>query len=208
VIILSYKLDRLISRFDIYIMEKKEQILETALNLFIENGFDKTPTSRIALDAGVATGTLFHHFKTKEELINALYFEIKTDISKIISEGLEKAEGIKEKMHLIWHNYLSWAMKHPKRLQFLTQFSESQYITKLTKQRIYDEHLRFVFEIIEDGKKRGIFYNLPNELLTSIFGGVLHQIIRFILEAPVNFDDKEFIDEAFMASWNAIAKSS
>ena len=189
-------------------MEKKEQILETALNLFIENGFDKTPTSRIALDAGVATGTLFHHFKTKEELINALYFKIKTDISKIVSEGLEKAEGIKEKMHLIWHNYLSWAMKHPKRLQFLTQFSESQYITKLTKQRIYDEHLRFVFEIIEEGKKQGVFYNLPNELLTSIFGGVLHQVVRFILETPIIFDDKEFIEEAFTASWNAIARSS
>jgi len=65
-----------------------------------------------------------------------------------------------------------------------------------------------VFEIIEEGKKQGIFYNLPNELLTSIFGGALHQIIRFILETPINFDDKEFIEEAFMASWNAIAKSS
>ena len=189
-------------------MEKKEQILETALNLFIENGFDKTPTSRIALEAGVATGTLFHHFKTKEELINALYFEIKTDISETISEGLEKAGGIKEKMHLIWYNYLSWAMKYPKCLRFLTQFSESRYITKLTKQRIFDVHFRFVFEIIEEGKKQGIFHNLPNELLTSIFGGVLHQIIRFILETPMNFDDKEFIEEAFMASWNAIAKSS
>jgi len=189
-------------------MEKKEQILETALNLFIQNGFDKTPTSRIAVEAGVATGTLFHHFKTKEELINALYFEIKTDISETIIEGLEKAGGIKEKMHLIWHNYLSWARKYPKCLQFLTQFSESQYITKLTKQRILDVHFRFVFEIIEEGKKQGIFHNLPNELLTSIFGGVLHQIIRFILETPMNFDDKEFIEEAFLASWNAIAKSS
>jgi AcrR family transcriptional regulator len=189
-------------------MEKKEQILETALNLFIEHGFDRTPTSKIALDAGVATGTLFHHFKTKEELINALYFEIKTDISGTVSEGLEKAGEIKEKMHLICHNYLSWAMRYPKRFQFLTQFSESQYITKLTKQRILDEHLRFVFEIIEAGKKQGVFHNLPNELLTAIFGGVLHQIIRFILETPMNFDDKEFIDQAFIASWNAIAKSS
>ena len=141
-------------------------------------------------------------------MINALYFEIKINISKIISEGLEKAEGIKEKMHLIWHNYLSWAIKHPKRLQFLAQFSESQYITKLTKQRILDVHFRFVFEIVEEGKKQGIFHNLPNELLTSIFGGVLHQIMRFILETPMNFNDKEFIEEAFMASWNAIAKSS
>ena len=65
-----------------------------------------------------------------------------------------------------------------------------------------------MFEIIEEGKKQGNFHNLPNELLTSIFGGVLHQIIRFILETPMNFDDKEFIEEAFMASWNAIAKSS
>ncbi|MCK5033837.1 MAG: helix-turn-helix transcriptional regulator, partial [Calditrichia bacterium] len=52
--------------------EKREAILKATLNLLVERGFHDTPTSLIAKEAGVATGTLFHHFKNKEELINAL----------------------------------------------------------------------------------------------------------------------------------------
>ena len=50
-------------------MNKREKIFSTALNLFVEHGFHGTPTSKIAKEAGVANGTLFHHFNTKEDLI-------------------------------------------------------------------------------------------------------------------------------------------
>jgi AcrR family transcriptional regulator len=54
--------------------EKKQQIMNAALKLFVENGFHGTSTAEIAKTAGVATGTLFHHFKTKQELINNQHF--------------------------------------------------------------------------------------------------------------------------------------
>ena len=54
-------------------MTKREKILQTAMNLFIDKGIQSTSTALIAKEAGVATGTLFHHFKTKEELVHALY---------------------------------------------------------------------------------------------------------------------------------------
>ena len=53
--------------------EKELQILNASLKLFVENGFHGTSTAEISKSAGVATGTLFHYFKTKEELINRLY---------------------------------------------------------------------------------------------------------------------------------------
>jgi AcrR family transcriptional regulator len=53
--------------------EKELQILNASLNLFVERGFHGTSTAEIAKSAGVATGTLFHYFKSKEELINRLY---------------------------------------------------------------------------------------------------------------------------------------
>ena len=49
--------------------EKKQSILDASLKLFVENGFHGTSTAEIAKTAEVATGTLFHYFKTKEELI-------------------------------------------------------------------------------------------------------------------------------------------
>ena len=52
--------------------EKKELILETALKLFAERGFDTTPTSQIAKEAGVSEGLIFRHFTNKEGLMDAI----------------------------------------------------------------------------------------------------------------------------------------
>jgi AcrR family transcriptional regulator len=47
---------------------KKTDVIKTALELFTTKGFHGTPTSMIARDAGAATGTLFHHLKTKNQV--------------------------------------------------------------------------------------------------------------------------------------------
>ena len=62
-------------------MDKRQQILDAALKLFVEYGFHGTPTSLIAKEAGVANGTLFHYFSTKDELVVALYSSIKSRMS-------------------------------------------------------------------------------------------------------------------------------
>ena len=67
--------------------EKKQSILDASLKLFVENGFHGTSTAEIAKTAEVATGTLFHYFKTKEELINRLYLLTKENM-------LNEAKGI------------------------------------------------------------------------------------------------------------------
>lgn len=52
--------------------EKKELILDTALKLFAKDGFDTTPTSKIAREAGVSEGLIFRHFGSKEALMDAV----------------------------------------------------------------------------------------------------------------------------------------
>ena len=64
-------------------MDKREQILLAALKLFTEFGFHGTPTSKIAVEAGVSNGTLFHYFKTKEALILALYDYVKKNSTNL-----------------------------------------------------------------------------------------------------------------------------
>ena len=67
-------------------MDKRKQILDAALKLFVELGFHGTPTSMIAKEAGVANGTLFHYFATKDELVIALYVAIKNQMAGHITE--------------------------------------------------------------------------------------------------------------------------
>lgn len=62
--------------------EKQQNIINSGLKLFAEEGYDSTSTSAIAKDAGVSEGLIFRHFKNKEGLLEA-----------IIGIGLDKANA-------------------------------------------------------------------------------------------------------------------
>lgn len=53
-------------------IERREQIVETALRLFAQHGFDGTSTKLIAQTAGITEGLIFHYFSNKEELLNVV----------------------------------------------------------------------------------------------------------------------------------------
>lgn len=56
-------------------VETRAAILDAAMALFAERGFDATPVKMIATTAGVATGLIFHYFGAKEGLLEALIDE-------------------------------------------------------------------------------------------------------------------------------------
>lgn len=51
---------------------RKNEILDAAARLFAEKGFDNTSTSDIMSAVGIAKGTLYHHFKSKEDIMDSL----------------------------------------------------------------------------------------------------------------------------------------
>lgn len=53
--------------------ETRTRILDTALALFRERGFDQTTMRDVASEAGVATGAAYYYFRSKEELVMAFY---------------------------------------------------------------------------------------------------------------------------------------
>ena len=63
--------------------EKKENIIKAALQLFAEEGYAATSTSKVAKSAGVSEGLIFRHFENKEGLLKA-----------IIAIGEEKVKGL------------------------------------------------------------------------------------------------------------------
>jgi AcrR family transcriptional regulator len=67
----------------------KQNILNVSKVLFRENGYDKTTTRMISSELGMSTGSIFVHYKTKQDiLINILY----TEIDKAIGKGFKKSE--------------------------------------------------------------------------------------------------------------------
>lgn len=69
--------------------ERKQEILDAAERLFASKGFDNTSISDILEETGIARGTLYYHFKSKEELLDAV---IERMIEKMTARAKEIAD--------------------------------------------------------------------------------------------------------------------
>ncbi len=73
-------------------MERKEQILQTALSLFSNYGFHAVPTSRIAKEAGVSEGLVFKHYKDKKGLLLAILHRVEEKMEEMMFPVLQESD--------------------------------------------------------------------------------------------------------------------
>ena len=118
------------------VKDKRTAIMEAALKLFTERGFHGTSTAQISKEAGVATGTLFNYFPTKEDLINSLYFEVKGELSQAMGKEIEAESTFQDKLRKIWSNLIKWGVDNQDEFLFVGQFCSSPYITKFTREEV------------------------------------------------------------------------
>src|ERR1700727_1398760 len=103
--------------------DKRNAILDAATRLFAERGLTPAPTSEISRLAGVAEGTLFTYFKTKDDLINALYREIKLELADAMMSEFPRRAGIRDRLQHVWDHYLAWGIKNPSQQKVLQQMT-------------------------------------------------------------------------------------
>ena len=108
---------------------KRKAILEAAMDTFAERGIGHAPTSAISAAAGVAEGTLFTYFKTKDELLNELYRELRKEMDRELVDYPFTADP-QTRLRYVWDRYLSLAMRYPKRLKVLQQLRASGRLLK------------------------------------------------------------------------------
>lgn len=99
--------------------DRKKDILEAARHLFNRSGYAQVTVRMIALELKISSGNLNYHFKKREDILEALYFEMVSEFDNRI-EQLEKQvfslakikEDIKESMHRMYHYRFIWTDLH------------------------------------------------------------------------------------------------
>jgi AcrR family transcriptional regulator len=78
---------------------RREQLLETALELFVERGIENVSIADLAVHAGVAHGLIYHYFTSKDELVAAVvrHASPSTDVHEIVEQmrGLPVTDGLR-----------------------------------------------------------------------------------------------------------------
>lgn len=105
-------------------LDKHDAILAAAAGALAEHGAAAT-TARIARLAGVAEGTVFTYFDTKDALLNALYLHLKADLRRAMMTGFPEDGPAEPAMRHAWNGYVSWGVANPDGRRALRQLEVS-----------------------------------------------------------------------------------
>ncbi len=188
------------------VKDKRTAIMEAALKLFTERGFQGTSTAQISQEAGVATGTLFNYFPTKEDLINSLYFEVKGRLSSSMGKEIETESTFQERVRRLWSNSINWGIDNQEEFLFVGQFCSSPYITKYTREEVMKEYI-FLHNLVNEGIKTGEIKDFSSELTIAMFYQGSRAVVNLILNSNLSKDKNELIENGFQIIWRGLSKN-
>lgn len=81
--------------------ETRERILDAALKLFRQRGFDETTMRDIAAEAGMAVGAAYYYFRSKEELVMAFYVRTADEARELLPARLDRTSDLKKRLRAI-----------------------------------------------------------------------------------------------------------
>lgn len=185
-------------------LDKQKQILAAALKLFVEHGFHGTPTSKIAEDAGVANGTLFHYYKTKDDLVVGLYSHIKEELATAMSAIIHDGDFITPKFRNTFTHTLHWALHNREKFYYIQQFERSPHMAKISKEAMEQQGLALT-KLIDEALKKKLLQSHPRDLIVTLFNSQIFGIYQYLTSGEFAPDEeRRIITEGYEMVWEML----
>lgn len=182
--------------------DKRTAILEKAATLFGERGLVSTPTSAISNAAGIAEGTLFTYFKTKDELINELYLYLKGELAQAMLSGFPAKGSVKLRLRYAWDHYVGWGAANPLRSKAIAQLLSSGKLTPQSR-RLGLAPFAVIYKALETGIKQGELSPYPLDFIAAMFGAQAEATMAFMPRGKKAGHD--YCASGFEMFWSGIA---
>ncbi|QIZ75646.1 TetR/AcrR family transcriptional regulator [Ferrimonas lipolytica] len=183
---------------------KKKLILDTALALFVEQGIEATATAQIAKQAGVANGTLFHHFSSKSVLVNELFNSTKRELAAAmqLQPAFDTNTDLRQQAWQLWHNGICWAVAHPLQLRFLQQIH--YHPSEPVRQQMVEQLFHFVEHLLLQGQQQGLLLQTPLPLATELSHSLFISSAAWLCEQHEQHQLEQHISASFEMFWRCM----
>jgi|SRR5579871_4384938 len=183
---------------------KREALLDAALDLFAELGFHGATVPQVAERAGVAAGTLYHYFESKEGLVNVLFQKWKQELGRVLMTDFPFAEPMRVQFHEIWRRLAEFARRHPKAMVFLDMHHHGSYLDARSI-AVEKEMLGPFYALVEHAQRQKALKQVQPEILGAVvmgtFLGLLTAERKGLLELS-----KKTLDVAEELCWEAVRR--
>lgn len=149
--------------------ERRQEIIETALKLFSEKGYEDTTIQDISEKMNVSPGLCYRYFKSKTELFGATseYYAMQA-VEKIKIPISHDITAI-DKVNLVIKRMLDFSIDHH---EFESRYSEGSEIRSILLDNVADQWISVIIPIIEQGVNESVFHcsNISSTAKFLIFG--------------------------------------
>jgi AcrR family transcriptional regulator len=180
--------------------EKRDALLAAAASLIASAGIAAS-TAKIAKAARVSEGTLFVYFPTKEDLLNQLFLELKTDLARAMLASYPETGTARERTQHMWNRLIDWGVANPTRKKALRHLNLCDQISSANRRRadgFFEEIRRMVGECLlaHSDHDRVSFY------AGAALDALVETTIDVILARPE--DHTRFSQLGFNLFWNGM----
>ncbi len=182
--------------------DKRNSILSAATEVFAERGL-AAPTAAITGTAGVAEGTLFTYFKTKDELVNALYREIKLELADAMMSGFPRKASIRHRLQHVWNRYVEWGIANERQHKVLRQMMVWEGLTDASK-AAGSAPFAEIETMAEDAIAQRLLKDLPHAFIGAAMSALAETAIEFARQDPKRAG--EYRTHGFEMLWAGIAR--
>jgi len=184
-------------------MKTKNKIMESTFSLFLEKGIQGTSTKDILDASGVSNGTLYHHFPTKEKIVEEIFYSIQEDMIVTINESTQDAVQFREFLWLTWETLVRYALENSSKNLFIRMFKDSSIIRNCKenmKSLGFDMHSK-----ADEAIEKEIIDVPSSDYFNIMFNANVNGVIEYFEMTKLDYETV-LIKSLFDKFWRSVAK--
>jgi AcrR family transcriptional regulator len=180
--------------------EKRLSILSAATHVIAKQGTE-APTLLIARQAGIADGTLFTYFRSKDVLFNELYLHLKTELRDAMMPGYPLGASQRDRIFHTWHALVQWGIDNPEKRQAMHVLNLSERVSVTSKAAGADV-FSFVMGLLKEIVESHQLLQVPVSFYAGLLGVMSESTMDYVCRGVDH--PEAAIAAGFNAFWRAI----
>lgn len=185
---------------------RRRAIIQAALTCFSEIGFSETSMADIRRHSRASTGSIYHHFKSKEQLAAEVYLEGIREYQAGLVAAFEEYQGAKEGIRTMVRHHLKWVEANAEWSRYMFQKRHSVFMAS-TEEKIASmnrELMQSVTRWFSGHLQADTFRPLAPDIYISIILGPCMEFTRLYLSGETGAKINKAIVELAKAAWLAL----
>lgn len=185
----------------------RQRALIAALALFDAQGVDATTIEQVRDAAEISIGSLYHHFRSREGLVGALYEDLLERYRAVLAAELVRHDTTRDLLDAFVATHIDWSVRNPAAARFLAEHRHHPALNEAESRLQHGtaDFLRPLLLRLKPAMTAGILKPLPPELLLSLVIGPVQNWLRMQRAGRTSLKPASAAQKLSDLIWEAVA---